>query len=57
MLEIRNITKTFNIGTSEENTIFDKFSLEVEEGIATTIIGPNGCGKSTLMNLISGSLP
>lgn len=56
MLEIRNITKTFNIGTSEENTIFDKFSLEVEEGIATTIIGPNGCGKSTLMNLISGSL-
>lgn len=57
MLEIKNISKTFNIGTSEENTIFNNFSLKVEENTATTIIGPNGCGKSTLMNLISGSLP
>lgn len=56
MLEIRNIYKTFNIGTSEENTIFSDFSLKVEDNIATTIIGPNGCGKSTLMNIISGSL-
>ena len=56
MLEIKNISKTFNIGTSEENIIFKDFSLKIEEGLATTIIGPNGCGKSTLMNLISGSL-
>ena len=57
MLEIRNISKTFNPGTEEENTIFKDFSLRVEEGIATTIIGPNGCGKSTLMRIISGALP
>lgn len=56
MLEIKNISKCFNLGTPEEVTIFDDFSLKVEEGIATTIIGPNGCGKSTLMNIISGSL-
>lgn len=56
MLEIKNISKSFNLGTAEEVTIFDKFSLKIEEGVATTIIGPNGCGKSTLMNLISGSL-
>lgn len=56
MLEIKNISKTFNPGTSEENQIFEDFSLTVEENTATTIIGPNGCGKSTLMNLISGSL-
>lgn len=56
MLEIRNISKTFNLGTPEEVTIFDNFSLKIEEGVATTIIGPNGCGKSTLMNIISGSL-
>ena len=57
MLEIKNIYKSFNLGTSEENSIFKDFSLSVEEGIATTIIGPNGCGKSTLMNLITGALP
>lgn len=57
MLEIKNIYKSFNLGTSEENTIFKDFSLSIEEGIATTIIGPNGCGKSTLMNLITGALP
>ena len=56
MLEIRNISKTFNLGTPEEVTIFDNFSLKIDEGVATTIIGPNGCGKSTLMNIISGSL-
>lgn len=57
MLEIKNIYKSFNLGTSEENSIFNDFSLSVEEGIATTIIGPNGCGKSTLMNLITGAIP
>ena len=56
MLEIKNISKCFNLGTPEEVTIFDDFSLKVEEGIATTIIGPNGCGKSTLMKIISGAL-
>lgn len=56
MLEIKNISKTFNPGTEEENTIFKDFSLKVEEGIATTIIGPNGCGKSTLMRITSGAL-
>lgn len=56
MLQIKNIQKTFNIGTSEENTIFKDLSLDIKEGMATTIIGPNGCGKSTLMNIISGSL-
>ena len=52
MLEIKNISKSFNIGTPEQVTIFDNFSLKIEEGVATTIIGPNGCGKSTLMNLL-----
>lgn len=56
MLKLTNIHKTFNEGTPFENIIFHGFNLTVEEGSALAIIGPNGCGKSTLMNLIGGSL-
>lgn len=55
MLNIKNIKKTFNLGTENELQIFDNFNLEVEEGSITALLGANGCGKSTLMNIISGS--
>ncbi len=56
MLTINNLSKTFYPGTPEEQRVFDKFSLDIEENVCTTILGPNGCGKSTLFNLISGSI-
>lgn len=56
MLEIKNLHKTFYKGTEEENRVFEGFCLEVEENKCTTILGPNGCGKSTLFNMISGAL-
>ncbi|MFB0971596.1 MAG: ATP-binding cassette domain-containing protein [Tissierellia bacterium] len=56
MLRIQNLNKTFYPGTPEEHTIFQDLNLEIEENVCTTIIGSNGCGKSTLFNLISGSL-
>lgn len=56
MLKIHNLSKTFYPGTPEEHTIFSDFSLEIEENACTTILGPNGCGKSTLFNMISGSI-
>lgn len=56
MLSIINLSKTFYKGTPEEQNIFKNFSLDIEESKCTTILGPNGCGKSTLFNLISGSL-
>lgn len=56
MLRINNLSKTFYKGTPEENQIFDNFSLEIEENTCVAFLGPNGCGKSTLFNLISGSL-
>ncbi|MCR9213957.1 MAG: ATP-binding cassette domain-containing protein [Proteobacteria bacterium] len=34
----------------------DNFSLELAEGSLNALVGPNGCGKSTLFNLITGSL-
>lgn len=56
MLRINNLSKTFYKGTPEENQIFDNFSLEIKENTCVAFLGPNGCGKSTLFNLISGSL-
>lgn len=56
MLKIHNLSKTFYPGTPEEHTVFSDFSLEIEENACTTILGPNGCGKSTLFNMISGSI-
>ena len=56
MLRIKNLSKTFYKGMEEENQIFDNFSLDIEENKCVAILGPNGCGKSTLFNMISGSL-
>ena len=55
MLDIQNITKTFNPGTVNEKTAVSGLSLHVERGDFITIVGSNGAGKSTLLNAVSGS--
>ena len=54
MLEITNISKTFNPGSVNEKLAIDNLSLTVNDGDFITIIGSNGAGKSTLFNAISG---
>lgn len=56
MLRIKNLSKSFNIGTENEVNLFQKFNLDFEEHKCTAIIGSNGCGKSTLLNMIGGSI-
>ncbi|NLB49079.1 MAG: ATP-binding cassette domain-containing protein [Erysipelotrichia bacterium] len=56
MIELRNISKSFNSGTPNETQIFENFNLTLNEGDFVTIIGGNGSGKSTLVNIISGSM-
>lgn len=55
MLELQNVTKTFNPGTINEKTALRSLSLKVERGDFITVIGGNGAGKSTLLNAICGT--
>lgn len=57
MLEIKNISKTFNIGTVNEKKALKGLSLTLNDGDFVTVIGGNGAGKSTLLNAIAGVWP
>ncbi len=57
MLEIRNIHKTFNEGTINEKKVFEGLSLTLEDGDFVTVIGGNGAGKSTMLNIVAGAYP
>ena len=57
MLEIKNVSKTFNIGTINEKKALNKLSLKLNPGDFVTIIGGNGAGKSTMLNMIAGVYP
>ena len=57
MLELKNLYKTFNAGTVNEKRAIDGLDLTLEDGDFVTIIGANGAGKSTTLNLIAGVFP
>jgi putative ABC transport system ATP-binding protein len=57
MLAVKDITKTFNLGTVNEKTALCGVSLSLREGEFVTVIGGNGSGKSTLMNCVAGVYP
>ena len=55
MLDLKNISKTFNPNTIHEKRALENLSLHLDKGDFATIVGSNGAGKSTLFNAISGS--
>ena len=57
MLNLVNVSKTFNVGTVNEKKVLHEINLKLEDGDFVTIIGGNGAGKSTLLNMISGLFP
>lgn len=57
MLELKGINKTFNPGTINEKKAIVNLDLSIKEGDFITVIGSNGAGKSTVLNLISGVIP
>lgn len=50
-ITIRGLTKTFG-----DTVLYKDFDLDLPRGKVVSIFGPNGCGKSTLINMISGIL-
>ncbi|HHT24773.1 MAG TPA: ATP-binding cassette domain-containing protein [Clostridiaceae bacterium] len=56
MLELQNIMKCYNPGTVNENLIFQDFNLSIPSGQFMTIIGSNGSGKTSMLNLICGNI-
>jgi len=49
---IRGLSKRF-----DKAVIYDKFDLDIPRGELISVFGPNGCGKSTLINMIAGLIP
>lgn len=57
MLQISNVYKTFNKGTINEKRALNGINLTLNDGDFVTIIGGNGAGKSTMLNMIAGVYP
>lgn len=57
MLQLKNIHKTFNLGTINEKVALNGVDLILNEGDFVTVIGGNGAGKSTMLNAIAGVWP
>src|ERR1700744_789618 len=49
---IRRLSKSF-----DKTVIYDNFDLDIPRGELISVFGPNGCGKSTLINMIAGLVP
>jgi len=57
MLTLKNISKTFGLGTVNEKQALRGIDLHLEKGDFVTILGSNGAGKSTLFGAIAGAFP
>ena len=57
MLKLENISKYYNPGTVNEMCLFDNYNLSVEKGEFVSIVGSNGSGKTSMLNIICGSIP
>ncbi|MCD8281082.1 ABC transporter ATP-binding protein [Enterocloster citroniae] len=57
MLVLTNVRKTFNKGTINEKRALNGIDLSLKDGDFVTVIGGNGAGKSTMLNMIAGVYP
>ena len=57
MLELREIYKYYNPGTVNEMCLFNNFNFKVDDGEFVAVVGSNGSGKTSMLNIICGSIP
>lgn len=56
MLELKHINKYYNPGSVNELCLFQDFNLTIEDGQFVAIVGSNGSGKTSLLNIVCGSI-
>lgn len=54
MLDLVSVSKSFNVGTVNEKQVLSGLNLHLDDGDFVTVIGGNGAGKSTMLNMITG---
>ena len=57
MIELKHITKYYNPGTVTETCVFDNFNLNINNNEFLSVVGSNGSGKTSMLNIICGSIP
>ena len=56
MLELKNISKYYNPGSVNEMCLFQDFNLTIRDHVFVSVVGSNGSGKTSLLNIICGSI-
>lgn len=56
MLQLKQISKYYNHGTVNEMCLFQDFNLDIEDGEFVSVVGSNGSGKTSMLNIICGSI-
>lgn len=56
MLELIDVSKYYNTGTVNEMCLFKDFNFKVNDGDFVSVVGSNGSGKTSLLNVICGSI-